>query len=108
MYDMPLIQGDVTLRVGLEGEEYPGIRKGPVHLVGRLGLFDEEGPFGSPTSDSARTCTSETTVCLLAVIMATAAYSRSRMAADLAVFSELFARYCGGRESSGAVLGGSA
>jgi hypothetical protein len=49
MYDLALVQGDVTLRTGLEGEEYPGIRKGPVHLAGRLGLFDAEGPFGSPT-----------------------------------------------------------
>jgi len=40
MYDLDLVQGDVTLRTGREGEEYPGIRKGPVHLDGRLGLFD--------------------------------------------------------------------
>ncbi len=107
MYDLPLIQGDVTLRTGLEGEEYPGIRKGPVHLAGRLGLFDDEGPFGSPTSDSARTCTSEGTTSLLAVIMATGDYERAAMAENVAVFGQLFSKFCGAREVLQAVLGGS-
>jgi DNA/RNA-binding domain of Phe-tRNA-synthetase-like protein len=108
MYDLPLIQGGVTLRTGRQGEEYPGIRKGPVHLAGRLGLFDEVGPFGSPTSDSARTCTSENTNSLLAVIMATGNYSSQAMAKNVAVFSQLFSEFCGADEALQAVLGGSA
>ena len=106
MYDLPLIQGNVTLRTGLDGEEYPGIRKGPVHLAGRLGLFDDAGPFGSPTSDSARTCTSDGTTSLLAVIMATGNYNRAAMAENVLVFSQLFNRYCGGQEVLRTVLGG--
>jgi len=106
MYDLPLIQGDVTLRTGLEGEEYPGIRKGPVHLCGRLGLFDDQGPFGSPTSDSPRTCTGESTTTILAVIMATGGYARPRMADNAILLSDLFTRYCGGVEVFRTVLGG--
>ncbi len=106
MYDLPLIQGDVTLRTGREDEQYPGIRKGPVHLAGRLGLFDDEGPFGSPTSDSARTCTSESTTAILTVIMATGTYDRQRMADNTVLTSRLFARYCGGIETFRTVLGG--
>lgn len=106
MYDLTLIQGDITLRTGREGEEYPGIRKGPVHLAGRLGLFDDVGPFGSPTSDSARTCTSDSTNQILAVIMATAAYDRGQMADQVAIFSELFKQYCGGVTVGQDVLGG--
>lgn len=108
MYDLAQVRGDVTLRTGREGEEYPGIRKGPVHLAGRLGLFDAAGPFGSPTSDSARTCTRETTTAILAVVMATAAYRRDRMSDHLKVFSGLFAKYCVGVETYHAVLGGGA
>ncbi len=106
MYDLPLIQGDVTLRTGREGEEYAGIRKGPVHLEGRLGLFDSRGPFGSPTSDSARTCTGDGTTAILSVIMATGSYPQSQMAENVGLFSALFTQYCGGTEVFRTVLGG--
>ena len=62
LYDLDRIQGDVTLRVGHPGEEYAGIGKPVVHLEGRPVLCDAQGPFGNPTSDSARTMvTPETT-----------------------------------------------
>ena len=41
--------------IGREGESYPGIRKDDVHVGGRIALVDARGPFGNPTSDSART-----------------------------------------------------
>ncbi len=106
MYDLALIQGNVSLRTGTADEQYPGIRKGPVNLAGRLGLFDEQGPFGSPTSDSARTCISERTTAILAVIMATARQPRQEMSGHLTVFSGKFAEFCGAREVFRAVLGG--
>ncbi len=106
MYDLARVTGDVVLRTGEEGEQYPGIRKGEVHLAGRLGLFDDQGPFGSPTSDSARTCTSEHTTAIFAVIMATASYPRFDMENNLSTFSSHFQSYCGAIESFRAVLGG--
>ncbi len=107
MYDLDKVRGDVVLRTGGPGEEYPGIRKGPVHLEGRLGLFDDAGPFGSPTSDSARTATDPGTRTVLAVVMATGAYPAASMAANLTGFGGLFAAHCGGRPVLAAVLGGS-
>lgn len=106
MYDLSLIQGDVTLRTGEPGEEYAGIRKGPVHLAGRLGLFDEAGPFGSPTSDSARTSVTSATSAILAVIMATAGYSSRDMAENLESFGAIFLKHCGATVVFQAVLGG--
>jgi DNA/RNA-binding domain of Phe-tRNA-synthetase-like protein len=46
LYDLDKVQGDVTLRLGLPGEEYAGIRKDAVHVAGRLTLADEAGAFG--------------------------------------------------------------
>lgn len=106
MYDLPKVDGDIVLRTGTEGEQYPGIRKGEVHLEGRLGLFDAQGPFGSPTSDSARTCTSEATQTVVAIVMATGAYPQSKMEKNLATFSHYFSTFCGAREVFRAVLGG--
>jgi len=55
LYDREVVRGAIRVRVGTEGEGYPGIRKQRVNLQGRLLLADDEGPFGAPTSDSART-----------------------------------------------------
>jgi len=70
LYDAGRIHGDVTLRLGRDGEAYAGIRKDTVHLAGRLTLADAEGPFGNPTSDSARTMVTTATTSALVVIYA--------------------------------------
>ena len=70
LYDADRIQGQVELRLGREGEEYAGIRKDTVHLAGRLTLADDLGPFGNPTSDSARTMVTEATVRVMVVVFA--------------------------------------
>jgi len=68
LYDLSRIEGDVTLRLGAEGEAYAGIRKDTVHVAGRLTLADATGPFGNPTSDSARTMVTTATTRALVVI----------------------------------------
>jgi DNA/RNA-binding domain of Phe-tRNA-synthetase-like protein len=70
LYDADKIHGQVELRMGREGEEYAGIRKDTVHLAGRLTLADDLGPFGNPTSDSARTMVTEATVRVMVVVFA--------------------------------------
>lgn len=97
LYDLDRVRGDVELRRGRIGEAYPGIRKGEVHLEGRLGLFDATGPFGSPTSDSMRTSVDETTRRLLAIVFATLAYPLASLAGDLELLAGLVVRHCGGR-----------
>ena len=68
LYDLDHISGDIELRLGHVGEAYAGIRKDVVHLEGRLTLADSVGPFGNPTSDSARTMvTSQTRRAVFAV-----------------------------------------
>ncbi len=68
LYDRHRIEGPVAARLGEPGEEYPGIRKEVVHLAGRLTLADTAGPFGNPTSDSARTMITAGTTAALVVI----------------------------------------
>ena len=75
VYDLDKIQGDVTLRLGREGEEYAGIRKDAVHVSGRLTLSDDAGPFGNPTSDSAQTMVTTDTTRALVVIFCPASVS---------------------------------
>jgi DNA/RNA-binding domain of Phe-tRNA-synthetase-like protein len=73
LYDFDRVRGPVTLRLGRTGESYAGIRKDVVHVDGRLTLADDDGPFGNPTSDSARTMVTLATTRALVVIFAPAA-----------------------------------
>ena len=70
LYDADQIDGDVQLRLGVAGESYAGIRKDDVHVDGRITLADGIGPFGNPTSDSARTMVTTATVRALLVVFA--------------------------------------
>jgi DNA/RNA-binding domain of Phe-tRNA-synthetase-like protein len=94
IYDRARIRGRVTLRLGRDGEAYAGIRKDTVHVAGRLALIDDDGPFGNPTSDSARTMvTSETTDALI-VVFAPAALDAVLGARALALAMGRAAEHC--------------
>lgn len=94
LYDLAKVRGDILVRTGATGDSYAGIRKDEVHVGGRLALYDEDGPFGSPTSDSQRTSVEAGTRDLLAVVMATGAYPRADMDCDLDRVSDLYRRHC--------------
>lgn len=70
LYDLARVEGGVALRLGRDGESYPGIRKDDVHVGGRITLADAVGPFGNPTSDSARTMVTSATTTALVVVFA--------------------------------------
>jgi len=79
LYDAAHIAGDVELRLGHEGESYPGIRKDDVNVAGRITLADAIGPFGNPTSDSARTMVTTATNRALVVVFAPASFELARL-----------------------------
>ena len=71
LYDLDRIHGAGRRCASARpGEEYAGIRKDVVHVEGRLTLADDAGPFGNPTSDSARTMVTPATTRALVVIFA--------------------------------------
>jgi DNA/RNA-binding domain of Phe-tRNA-synthetase-like protein len=106
LYDAAQIQGDVTLRIGREGESYPGIRKDDVHVGGRIALVDAMGPFGNPTSDSARTMVTTNTTRGLLVVFAPRDVDAKQLSRVLDVTSERMQQFTGCRESSRLVVGG--
>ena len=105
LYDAAHIHGDVTLRIGREGESYPGIRKDDVHVGGRIALVDASGPFGNPTSDSARTMVTRATTRGLLVMFAPREVDVRRLTHVMDVTSERMQQYTGCRESARLVSG---
>jgi DNA/RNA-binding domain of Phe-tRNA-synthetase-like protein len=79
LYDATRIEGPIELRLGRPGESYAGIRKDDVHVGGRITLADAIGPFGNPTSDSARTMVTTATTKALVVVFAPREGSSERL-----------------------------
>lgn len=104
LYDASRIDGSVTMRLGRDGEEYAGIRKDAVHVAGRITVADDKGPFGNPTSDSARTMVTPRTTDALVVVYAPFEVGVSNLDRALQATADRLAQACGGRESSRRVL----
>ncbi len=105
LYDRSRLHGDITLRLGHDGESYEGIRKGRVNVGGRLCLADGSGAFGSPTSDSARCRIRPETTHILALLYAPASYGRSCLSEQAEALAEAFTRWNGGRIGSSGMMG---
>ncbi|OFW04029.1 MAG: hypothetical protein A3I61_05725 [Acidobacteria bacterium RIFCSPLOWO2_02_FULL_68_18] len=99
LYDADRIEGDVVLRLGRPGECYAGIRKDEVHVGGRITLVDRLGPFGNPTSDSARTMVTTATTRALVVVFAPVEIAQGRLEQVLAVTAERMQAFTGARAS---------
>lgn len=104
LYDASRIDGSVTMRLGRDGEEYAGIRKDTVHVGGRITVADDDGPFGNPTSDSARTMVTTGTRDALVVVYAPAGCPVAALERVLNVTAERIANACGGMELARQVL----
>jgi DNA/RNA-binding domain of Phe-tRNA-synthetase-like protein len=99
LYDRQQIRGPITLRLGRPDEQYGGIRKDTVHVAGRMTLVDDMGPFGNPTSDSARTMVTTSTRDVLVVVFAPIDVSVSRLTGVLDTTAARLADTAGGREA---------
>jgi DNA/RNA-binding domain of Phe-tRNA-synthetase-like protein len=98
LYDAAHIDGDVELRIGRPGESYPGIRKDDVHVDGRIALADSIGPFGNPTSDSARTMVTTAATMAMLVVFAPREVDRARLDTVLNTTASRMIEFTGCRE----------
>jgi len=104
LYDLDRVEPPIVLRRGTPGESYEGIRKAAVHVEGRPVLVDARGPFGNPTSDSARTMI--TTACrrALVIVYAPGRFPPARLQSVLDETTATLTRWSGGSECARQVL----
>jgi len=98
LYDFSKVSGPVTMRIGVEGEKYAGIRKDEVNVGGRITVADDSGAFGNPTSDSARTMVTPATTELLVIVYAPSEIPKSQLERVVRVTGERLAVIAGGEE----------
>ncbi len=105
LYDLAHVEGDaIAMRLGREGEPYAGIRKDEVHVAGRICMADARGPFGNPTSDSARTMVTAATQRALLVVFAPRDLDPRRLGQVLDATSRRMSEFTGCREA-GRIVG---
>src|SRR5688572_33470611 len=100
LYDAAHVEGAIELRLGREGESYPGIRKDDVHVGGRPTLADARGPFRNPTSDSACKSATTATVSAIVVVFAPVVMESGRLARVLDVTVARMSEFTGCRETA--------
>ena len=81
----------VAQRIGQEGESYTGIGRDQLNLAHFPLLVDQEGPFGSPISDSVRTRVTEQCTRILWIT-----FAPPRTNIPQAEFAEAMIRFNGG------------
>ncbi|MBU1167348.1 hypothetical protein KKC60_02985, partial [Patescibacteria group bacterium] len=68
-YNLAAIEGPIVFGVGEPGESYKGIGKETINIAGLPVFKDDQGPYGSPTSDSERAMITDGTTRILMVII---------------------------------------
>lgn len=83
-YDAFKIKGNIEFGIGVKNEPYEGIGRGELNIEFMPVFRDDKGAFGTPTSDSVRTCVNTDTKRFLMIIIDYGATSLS-LATDVAV-----------------------
>jgi DNA/RNA-binding domain of Phe-tRNA-synthetase-like protein len=104
LYDLDRVAPPVVLRRGTAGETYDGIRKAQVNVEGRPVLSDAQGPFGNPTSDSARTMITTQTRQALVTVYAPGGLALGRLENVLDGTETTLTRACGGSRTLRQIL----
>lgn len=101
-YDLERVSGAIELRIGAPGETYKGIGKDEINIENLPVLADEQGPFGSPTSDSERAMVRlETRKILMVVFSCT---GREGLERWMVRASDLLGKYAGGQGIESSVV----
>lgn len=101
-YDLARTEGDITWMRAPEGTTYRGIGKDVLNIEFLPVLFDEEGPFGNPTSDNDRTMITDETKDLLLVYYAFD--GDADLPGLLEEAKELLEKYAGGKDFETKIL----
>ncbi|MGD9604797.1 MAG: B3/4 domain-containing protein [Bacilli bacterium] len=91
--DYDKIKGDVLIRLGKSTDEYYGIGRGLLNVTDIPVYEDEQGPFGSTTSDTLRTSITESTTTILLFIIC---FSDTFIEQNKQAAINLFTKYAGG------------
>jgi len=95
-YDLSKVAPEIVFRIGKPGETYKGIGKDLINIADLPVFADQDGPFGSPTSDSERAMITTATTRFGMAIISFSGRSDLKQWAGRAI--ELLSIHAAGRE----------
>lgn len=95
-YDGDKIAGEITVRLGKDNESYFGHNNREVNLNNRFVIADENGPFGSPITDSICTAVDVNTENAILTIFTPQYYDEELLHKQMLIFGERVENICGG------------
>ena len=99
IYDLRNVEGQIVVRVGEPGEEYPGIGRQVFSIANKVIIADEQGVMGSTVSDSERTKVTTATTDILLAIYSPAGKETRLIQEYAALAGQRMVEYNGGRAS---------
>jgi DNA/RNA-binding domain of Phe-tRNA-synthetase-like protein len=102
-YDADKISGNVVFGIGSSGEPYQGIGRGELNIESLPVFRDEEGAFGTPTSDSLRTSITSFTHRFLMIIISFGASGLLEKATTFAI--ELLKKHASAKNLDTRIIG---
>ena len=102
-YDAGKINGKVVFGIGSSNEPYQGIGRGELNIESLPVFRDDEGAFGTPTSDSLRTSVSSFTDRFLMIIISFGASELLEKATSLAI--ELLLKHASAKNLETHIIG---
>ncbi|WP_245308186.1 B3/B4 domain-containing protein [Halalkalibacter urbisdiaboli] len=100
IYDLDLIDGNISLRLGRQHEAYEGINGRENSLEGKLITSDLQGPFGSPIVDSLRTSVTPTTTNAVHILYLRPSMTKEEAEQLVKAVAKMFTQIHGGNASS--------
>lgn len=93
--DADKINGDVLIRIGMDGEYVDAINRQPINAYNLPVYVDQTGIFGSPTSDTLRTAVSSTTNKILVMIIC---FEQDNVLTDEKLLLDLYIKYSNAKQ----------
>jgi DNA/RNA-binding domain of Phe-tRNA-synthetase-like protein len=101
-YDLEKIDNEIIFDIGEVGEKYESLGKGFFDL-GNLPVFrDIKGSFGSPTSDSKRTCITSDTKQIISIIISFS--GKEGLTTTIENASKMFSKYANAKNLFGGIV----
>ncbi len=99
IYDLRNVEGQIVVRVGEPGEEYPGIGRQVFQIAHKVIIADDHGIMGSTVADSERTKVTTTTMDILLAIYAPAGKEPRLIQEYVALAGQRMVEFNGGQVS---------